>query len=226
MKIAEVAKKYDVPLVKITGASRIGLYGVKKQDLPNVWADLHMTSGYAYSKSLRNVKSCVGSRFCRFGTKDSLGLGMLLEQSLEMVDTPHKMKMGVTGCPRNCAEVLTKDFGVVCVENGYQLYIGGNGGTEVREADFVMIVPTEDDVLRIAAAYMQYYRETGIYGERTAYWTERLGFDHIKEILQDASMVTTLNERFQTARRTYTEAWGQALETKSLKAMYEVETVK
>ncbi|TKI15524.1 nitrite reductase large subunit, partial [Bacillus cereus] len=87
------------------------------QDLPNVWADLHMTSGYAYSKSLRNVKSCVGSRFCRFGTKDSLGLGMLLEQSLEMVDTPHKMKMGVTGCPRNCAEVLTKDFGVVCVEN-------------------------------------------------------------------------------------------------------------
>ncbi|MDK7472636.1 NADPH-nitrite reductase large subunit [Bacillus paranthracis] len=226
IKIAEVAKKYNVPLVKITGASRIGLYGVKKQDLPNVWADLNMTSGYAYSKSLRNVKSCVGSRFCRFGTKDSLGLGMLLEQSLEMVDTPHKMKMGVTGCPRNCAEVLTKDFGVVCVENGYQLYIGGNGGTEVREADFVMIVPTEDDVLRIATAYMQYYRETGIYGERTAYWTERLGFDHIKEILQDANMVTKLNERFQTARDTYKEAWGQALETKSLKAMYEVETVK
>ncbi|MBE7104672.1 NADPH-nitrite reductase large subunit [Bacillus cereus] len=226
MKIAEVAKKYDVPLVKITGASRIGLYGVKKQDLPNVWADLNMTSGYAYSKSLRNVKSCVGSRFCRFGTKDSLGLGMLLEQSLEMVDTPHKMKMGVTGCPRNCAEVLTKDFGVVCVENGFQLYIGGNGGTEVREADFVMIVPTEDDVLRIATAYVQYYRETGIYGERTAYWTERLGFDHIKEILQDTSMVTMLNERFQTARSTYKEAWGQALETKSLKAMYEVETVK
>ena len=226
MKIAEVAKKYNVPLVKITGASRIGLYGVKKQDLPNVWADLNMTSGYAYSKSLRNVKSCVGSRFCRFGTKDSLGLGMLLEQSLEMVDTPHKMKMGVTGCPRNCAEVLTKDFGVVCVENGYQLYIGGNGGTEVREADFVMIVPTEDDVLRIATAYMQYYRETGIYGERTAYWTERLGFDHIKEILQDVNIVTKLNERFQTARGTYKEAWGQALETKSLKAMYEVETVK
>ncbi|TKI16531.1 nitrite reductase large subunit, partial [Bacillus cereus] len=120
----------------------------------------------------------------------------------------------------------TKDFGVVCVENGYQLYIGGNGGTEVREADFVMIVPTEDDVLRIATAYMQYYRETGIYGERTAYWTERLGFDHIKEILQDANMVTKLNERFQKARGTYKEAWGQALETKSLKAMYEVETVK
>ncbi|SDZ32251.1 nitrite reductase large subunit NirB [Bacillus sp. 166amftsu] len=226
MKIAEVAKKYDVPLVKITGASRIGLYGVKKEDLPKVWADLDMTSGYAYSKSLRNVKSCVGSRFCRFGTKDSLGLGMLLEQSLEMVDTPHKMKMGVTGCPRNCAEALTKDFGVVCVENGFQLYIGGNGGTEVREADFVMIVPTEEDVLRIATAYVQYYRETGIYGERTAPWVERMGLDHIKEMLQDENMVTTLNERFQQARNTYEEAWGQALETKSLKAMYEVETVK
>ncbi|PEI52028.1 nitrite reductase large subunit NirB [Bacillus pseudomycoides] len=226
MKIAEVAKRYDVPLVKITGASRIGLYGVKKEDLPKVWADLDMTSGYAYSKSLRNVKSCVGSRFCRFGTKDSLGLGMLLEQSLEMVDTPHKMKMGVTGCPRNCAEALTKDFGVVCVENGFQLYIGGNGGTEVREADFVMIVPTEEDVLRIATAYVQHYRETGIYGERTAPWVERMGLAHIKEVLQDESMVTMLNERFQKARNTYEEAWGQALETRSLKAMYEVETVK
>ncbi|WP_459503373.1 nitrite reductase large subunit NirB [Bacillus sp. C1] len=226
MTIAEVAKKYDVPLVKITGASRIGLYGVKKEDLPKVWADLDMTSGYAYSKSLRNVKSCVGSRFCRFGTKDSLGLGMLLEQSLEMVDTPHKMKMGVTGCPRNCAEALTKDFGVVCVENGFQLYIGGNGGTEVREADFVMIVPTEDNVLRIATAYVQHYRETGIYGERTAPWVERMGLDHIKEILQDKQMVAMLNERFQKARNTYEEAWGQALENRSLKAIYEVETVK
>ncbi|PEY33637.1 nitrite reductase large subunit [Bacillus cereus] len=226
MKIAEVAKKYDVPLVKITGASRIGLYGVKKEDLPKVWADLDMTSGYAYSKSLRNVKSCVGSRFCRFGTKDSLGLGMLLEQSLEMVDTPHKMKMGVTGCPRNCAEALTKDFGVVCVENGFQLYIGGNGGTEVREADFVMIVPTEEDVLHIATAYVQHYRETGIYGERTAPWVERMGLDHIKEVLQDEDMVSMLNDRFHRARNTYEEAWGQALETQSLKAMYEVETVK
>ncbi|MGG0236911.1 nitrite reductase large subunit NirB [Bacillus rhizoplanae] len=226
MKIAEVAKKYDVPLVKITGASRIGLYGVKKEDLPKVWADLGMNSGYAYSKSLRNVKSCVGSRFCRFGTKDSLGLGMLLEQSLEMVDTPHKMKMGVTGCPRNCAEALTKDFGVVCVENGFQLYIGGNGGTEVREADFVMIVPSEEDVLRIATAYVQYYRETGIYGERTAPWVERMGLHHIKEVLQDENMVAMLNERFQKARSTYEEAWGQALETQSLKTMYEVEIVK
>ncbi|ABS20575.1 MULTISPECIES: nitrite reductase large subunit NirB [Bacillus cereus group] len=226
MRIAEVAKKYDVPLIKITGASRIGLYGVKKEDLPNVWADLDMTSGYAYAKSLRNVKSCVGSRFCRFGTKDSLGLGMLLEQSLEMVDTPHKMKMGVTGCPRNCAEALTKDFGVVCVENGFQLYIGGNGGTEVREADFIMTVPTEEDVLRIATAYVQYYRETGIYGERTAPWVERMGLEHVKEILQKEDMVTALNERFQTARSTYEEAWGQALKTKSLQAMYKVETVQ
>lgn len=226
IRIAEVAKKYDVPLIKITGASRIGLYGVKKEDLPNVWADLDMTSGYAYAKSLRNVKSCVGSRFCRFGTKDSLGLGMLLEQSLEMVDTPHKMKMGVTGCPRNCAEALTKDFGVVCVENGFQLYIGGNGGTEVREADFIMTVPTEEDVLRIATAYVQYYRETGIYGERTAPWVERMGLEHVKEILQKEDMVTVLNERFQTARSTYEEAWGQALKTKSLQAMYKVETVQ
>ncbi|WP_088033454.1 nitrite reductase large subunit NirB [Evansella clarkii] len=222
IRIGEVAKKYEVPLVKITGASRIGLYGVKKEDLPHLWQELEMRSGYAYSKSLRNVKSCVGSRFCRFGTKDSLGLGITLEKELEMIDTPHKMKMGVTGCPRNCAEVLTKDFGVVCVENGYQLYFGGNGGTEVREGDFLAIVATEEEVLANAKAYMQFYRETGVYGERTAAWTERLGSELIKEVLLDNAQRTEFIKRFEQARKTYREAWGAMLQHTEQKKMYEV----
>lgn len=223
IRIGEVAKKYNVPLVKITGASRVGLYGVKKEDVPKIWADLEMRSGYAYSKSLRNVKSCVGSRFCRFGTQDSLGLGIRLEQEIEMVDTPHKMKMGVSGCPRNCAEVLTKDFGVVCVENGYQLYIGGNGGTEVRQCDSLTTVTTEDEVLLMAKAYVQIYRETGIYGERTAPWVERIGVDTVRRTLADQEQVASLAARFEHARDTYTEAWGKALTDDQRKRLYTVE---
>lgn len=223
IRIGEVAKKYNVPLVKITGASRVGLYGVKKEDVPKIWADLEMRSGYAYSKSLRNVKSCVGSRFCRFGTQDSLGLGIRLEQEIEMVDTPHKMKIGVSGCPRNCAEALTKDFGIVCVENGYQLYIGGNGGTEVRQCDSLTTVTTEDEVLLMAKAYVQMYRETGIYGERTAPWVERIGVDTVRRALADQEQVASLAARFEHARDTYAEAWGEALIDDQRKQLYTVE---
>lgn len=222
IKMGEVAKKYNVPLVKVTGASRIGLYGVKKEDLPQVWEDLGMRSGYAYSKSLRNVKSCVGSTFCRFGTQDSLGLGIKLEKEIEMVDTPHKMKMGVTGCPRNCAEVLTKDFGIVCVENGYQLYFGGNGGTEVRECDSLTTVATEEEVLTMAKAYVQYYRENANYGERTAPWVERMGVDIVKETLLNEENVKEFVNRFEKAKATYQEAWNTVLNNQSAKEMYEV----
>lgn len=222
IKMGEIAKKYNVPLVKVTGASRIGLYGVKKEDVPSVWEELGMRSGYAYSKSLRNVKSCVGSRFCRFGTKDSLGLGIQLEQEIEMVDTPHKMKMGVTGCPRNCAEVLTKDFGVVCVENGYQLYFGGNGGTEVRECDSLTTVKTEEEVIKYAKAYVQYYRENANYGERTAPWVERMGVDTVKDTLLNEENVEQLVNRFEKAKNTYQEAWSSVLNNPAKRDMYEV----
>lgn len=222
IKLGEAAKKYNVPLVKITGASRIGLYGVKKEDVPHVWEDLGMRSGYAYSKSLRNVKSCVGSAFCQFGTQDSLGLGIKLEQAIEMVDTPHKMKMGVTGCPRNCAEVLTKDFGVVCVENGYQLYFGGNGGTEVRECDSLITVKTEEEVITLAKAYVQYYRENANYGERTAPWVERTGAAVVKETLLNEENVSKLVTSFDKARATYEEAWSSVLSDQKKREMFEV----
>ncbi|WP_080875207.1 nitrite reductase large subunit NirB [Oceanobacillus timonensis] len=222
IRLGEVANKYNVPLVKITGASRVGLYGVKKEDVPQVWEDLGMRSGYAYSKSLRNVKSCVGAQFCRFGTQDSLGLGIRLEKELEMVDTPHKMKMGVSGCPRNCAEVLTKDFGVVCVENGFQLYFGGNGGTEVRECDSFTTVKTEEEVITMATAYMQYYRETGIYNERTAPWVDRIGAENIKLVLLNEKQNAELVERFHHAKNTYDEAWSSTLKSLKEKEMYEI----
>ncbi|MEL6621222.1 MAG: nitrite reductase large subunit NirB, partial [Pseudomonadota bacterium] len=134
--IADAADKFDVPTVKVTGGQRIDLLGVKGEDLPAIWADLNaagMVSGHAYSKGLRTVKTCVGTDHCRFGTQDSTGLGIKLEKALWGAWTPHKLKLGVSGCPRNCAEATCKDIGVVCVDSGYQVGIGGAAGMDVRE---------------------------------------------------------------------------------------------
>lgn len=192
MKLAQVAEKYNVPLVKVTGSQRIGLYGVAKEDLPRIWEELDMTSASAYAKAVRSVKTCVGASFCRFGTQDSMGLGIKLEERYEYIDTPHKFKMGVSACPRSCVESGVKDFGVIGVENGFQIYIGGNGGTEVKEAQLLTTVATEQEVIDICGAMLQYYRKTGIYAERTAPWIERLGFDHVKSVLLDPEQRKTL----------------------------------
>ena len=183
-KIAEIAEKYEVPLVKVTGGQRIDLLGVKKEDLPGMWADLDMPSGYAYGKSLRTVKTCVGSTFCRFGTQDAIGMGIQLEKKFERLDTPAKVKMAVSGCPRNCAEATIKDFGVVAIDGGWELHVGGNGGTKLRGTDLLCKVKTEEEVLEWSGAYLQYYRETGKYNERTAEWVERVGLETIKAALE------------------------------------------
>ncbi len=127
-RIADVAEKYRVPLVKITGSQRIDLLGVKKSDLPKVWADLGMTSGQAYTKGVRMVKTCVGTDFCRFGTQDSTSAGIELERRLENLFTPHKLKMAVVGCPRNCAEATVKDIGLIGQEGSWQVVVGGAAG--------------------------------------------------------------------------------------------------
>ncbi|MBP9594460.1 MAG: nitrite reductase large subunit NirB [Trichococcus sp.] len=199
LQIAKVAEKYSVPLVKVTGSQRIGLYGVKKQDLPAIWKELDMVSAQAYAKAFRSVKTCVGKNFCRFGTQDSMGLGIKLEERFEFIDTPHKFKVGVSACPRSCVESGVKDFGIICVENGYQIYIGGNGGTEVKEAQLLTTVETEEEVIEYCGALLQYYRETGIYGERTAPWMERLGFEAVKHILGDAAKRKDLIEALDVA---------------------------
>ncbi|MDR3438212.1 nitrite reductase large subunit NirB [Telmatospirillum sp.] len=186
--IADVVDKFDIPTVKVTGGQRVDLLGVKKEDLPAVWADLNaagMVSGHAYAKGLRTVKTCVGKEWCRFGTQDSTGLGVKLEQMTWGSWTPHKFKMAVSGCPRNCAEASIKDFGVVCVEAGYNLMVGGNGGITLRGADALCQVATEEEVLEYAGAFMQIYREEAWYLERTAPWIERVGIDYVRGRLRD-----------------------------------------
>lgn len=219
-KIAEVADKYEVPLVKLTGGQRIGLFGLKKEDLPNVWKDLGMLSGYAYGKTLRTVKTCVGAQFCRYGTQDSMSLGIELEKRFERLDTPHKFKMGVSACPRNCAESGIKDIGIVGVDGGWEIYAGGNGGTDLRAAELLTVVKTEEEVYDMVGAYMQYYRETGLYLERTSKWIERLGLEHITGVLADESKRRELNERLNNTLERYEEPWQKAIDEQTIRNSY------
>ena len=202
--IAEVARKYDIAEVKVTGGQRLGLYGIRKQDLPAVWAELNaagLVSGHAYAKGLRTVKTCVGLEWCRFGTQDSTSLGKQLERLAWGSWTPHKFKMGVSGCPRNCAESSIKDLGVICVESGFDLMIGGNGGIELRGTDMLCRVSSEAEVLEHCGAFMQLYREEARYLDRTAPWVERVGIDYIRRrIVEDAEGRAALHQRFLHAQ--------------------------
>lgn len=212
--IADVVEKYDARMVKVTGGQRLDIFGIRKEDLPAVWADLNaagMVSGHAYGKSLRTVKTCVGSEWCRFGTQDSTGLGVKLEQMSWGSWMPHKFKMAVSGCPRNCAEATIKDFGVVCVDSGYELHIGGNGGIKVRATDLLIRVATEEEALEHCAAFVQLYREDAWYLERTAPWLERKGLDWIKaQLYDDPGAVKTLAARFHYSQQfMQDDPWAQ-----------------
>ena len=203
--IADVADKYKIPTVKITGGQRIDLLGVKKEDLPGVWGDLSkagFVSGHAYGKALRTVKTCVGSEWCRFGTQNSTRMGIDLEKMTWGAWTPHKFKMAVSGCPRNCAEATIKDFGVVAVDSGWELHVGGNGGVKVRATDLLCKVTTMEEVKEYCAAFMQLYREEARYLERTAPWIERVGLTYVKEkIVNDESSRKILAQRFLDSQK-------------------------
>ncbi|WHY70647.1 nitrite reductase large subunit NirB [Fictibacillus enclensis] len=216
-KIANVAEAYNVPMIKLTGGQRIDLLGIKKEDLPNVWAELDMPSGYAYGKTLRTVKTCVGEQFCRFGTQDSTSLGIELEKKFERLNTPHKVKMSVSACPRNCAESGIKDFGIVGVDGGFELYVGGNGGTHLRAGDLLCTVETKEEVVMMAPAFIQYYRETAHYLERTSKWIERMGLEHVREVLFDEDSRSQLVGRIEEALSYTKEPWKEIIKNKETK---------
>ncbi|WP_275984199.1 nitrite reductase large subunit NirB [Paenibacillus hamazuiensis] len=220
-KIADVADKYNVPMVKITGGQRIDLLGVKKEDLPKMWADLDMPSGYAYAKALRTVKTCVGSTFCRFGTQDSIKMGIELEKKYERLNTPAKVKMAVSGCPRNCAESVIKDFGVVAIDGGWELYVGGNGGVKVRAADLLFKVKTEEEVIEYCGAFLQHYRETAKWNERTSEWVERVGLESIRQALDTPEKRAALVERIEKTLGLTKDPWKEIIETRELRTLFD-----
>ena len=212
--IADAAEKYNVPTVHITGGQRIDLLGVKKEDLPAIWADLNaagLVSGHAYSKGLRTVKTCVGSDHCRFGTQDSTGLGIRLEKTLWGSWTPHKVKLAVSGCPRNCAEATCKDLGVVCVESGYEVSVAGAAGMEVKETEPLAKATTEEEVIELAVAFIQLYRENARYLERPYKWVARIGMDWVRErVVEDRAERAALVERFEISQSVYRkDPWAE-----------------
>jgi nitrite reductase (NADH) large subunit len=204
--IADVAEKFAIPTVKVTGGQRIDLLGVRKEDLPAVWSDLNaagLVSGHAYGKALRTVKTCVGSEWCRFGTQASLRLGVQIEKLMWGSWTPHKVKMAVSGCPRNCAEATCKDFGVVCVDSGYELHFAGAAGMHVRQTEKLCTVAAEEEVLEYGAALVQLYRETARYLERIYKWAARVGVDAIRaQIVDDPERRAALYARFLKSQET------------------------
>ena len=187
-RIADVADKYAIPMIKLTGGQRIDLLGVRKEDLPAVWSDLDMPSGYAYGKSFRTVKTCVGSDFCRYGVGDSTALGIAIEDRYKGLASPAKMKLAVTGCPRNCAEALCKDLGVVAVEGGrWEIYVGGAAGAHIRKGDLLATVDTADEVMTLTGRFLQYYRENANWLERTYAFVPRVGIEKIRAVVVDDS---------------------------------------
>jgi nitrite reductase (NADH) large subunit len=198
-RIADVVDKYELPMVKITGGQRIDLLGVRKEQLPGVWEELGMPSGHAYAKAVRTVKTCVGTDFCRFGLGDSISLGIDLEQAMEGLYTPHKVKSAVTGCPRNCAEAYVKDIGLVAVEGGWEIYVGGAAGSTVRKGDLLTSVPTGEAAKRVALAFLQHYRENAEYLERTYTYVERVGIASVREAVLGERQAELL-ERYRIAK--------------------------
>jgi len=203
--IADVAERYNIPTVKVTGGQRIDLLGVRKEDLPAVWADLNdagMVSGHAYAKGLRTVKTCVGTDWCRFGTQDSTGLGVKIEKFMWGSWTPAKVKMGVSGCPRNCAESTCKDVGVICVDSGYEIHFAGAAGLHIKGTQLLCKVPEEDECIAVIAALTQLYREQGHYLERMYKWADRIGVDSIRaSVVDDLEKRRALYERFVISQR-------------------------
>jgi nitrite reductase (NADH) large subunit len=209
-RIADVADRYQVPMVKITGGQRIDLLGVRKEDLPAVWADLDMPSGYAYGKSFRTVKTCVGLDFCRYGLGDSTALGIAIEKRFMGLESPAKLKLAVTGCPRNCAEALVKDLGVVAVEGGqWQIYVGGAAGAQVRKGDLLATVDSPDQVITLTGRFIQYYRENAKWLERTYAFVPRIGIDRIRAVVVDDSdgAAAGLDTRMEESVAAYSDPW-------------------
>jgi len=218
--IADAAEKYDVPTVHVTGGQRIDLLGVKGEDLPAIWADLNaagMVSGHAYAKGLRTVKTCVGRDHCRFGTQDSTGLGIKLEKHLWGSWTPHKVKLAVSGCPRNCAEATCKDIGVICVDSGFQVGVAGAAGMDLKETQRLADVATEDEVIDLATAFMQLYRENAKYLDRPYKWVAKVGLDWVKEqVVDDLENRKALCERFEVSQSVYrTDPWAEHVADKA-----------
>ena len=215
--LGEVAKDYGL-YTKITGGQRVDLFGAQVQDLPNIWeklVDAGFESGHAYGKALRTVKSCVGTTWCRYGVQDSVGFAIRVENRYKGIRAPHKVKMAVSGCVRECAEAQCKDVGLVATENGYNLYVCGNGGAKPRHADLLAADIDEETAVLYIDRFFMYYIMTADKLTRTAVWMEKLegGIEQLKDIIINDSLgiCSELEERMQHLVDTYKCEWAEVV---------------
>ena len=225
MRIAQVAVKYKVPLVKLTGGQRIDLVGISKADLPGVWQDLDMPAGTAWGKSYRTCKSCIGTEFCRFGLGDSMGLATKIERRFRGIDSPAKLKLATAGCPRNCSEALVKDVGLVAIGDGkWEIYVGGAAGAHIRKGDLLCVVDGEEAALLISGRFMQYYRENAKWKERTYTFVPRIGLERIRAIVVDDAdgVADALDAAMQASTDAAYDPWKEAVAPRTANQFAEV----
>ncbi|MEH6800143.1 MAG: nitrite reductase large subunit NirB [Halopseudomonas sabulinigri] len=215
--LGAVAKKYDL-YTKITGGQRIDLFGAELHQLPDIWSELieaGFETGHAYGKSLRTVKSCVGSTWCRYGVQDSVGMALVLENRYKGLRSPHKIKFGVSGCTRECAEAQSKDVGVIATENGWNLYVAGNGGMRPRHAELFATDLDDATLIRYIDRFLMFYVRTADRLQRTSVWRESLegGLDYLKSVIIDDSLAlgAELESQMQLVVDRYECEWANAL---------------
>ncbi len=218
MRIASVAVKYNVPLVKVTGGQRIDLVGIAKDDLPAVWSELDMPAGSAWGKSYRTCKSCIGSDYCRFGLGDSMSLAGKIEKRFRGLDSPAKLKLATAGCPRNCSEALVKDVGAVAIgDDRWEIYVGGAAGAHIRKGDLLCVTEGHDETIKLSGRFMQYYRENAKWKERTYDFVPRIGIDVIRSIVVDdeAGIAQALDASMQASVDATYDPWKEATAPKT-----------
>jgi nitrite reductase (NADH) large subunit len=215
--LGAVAKKYDL-YTKITGGQRIDLFGAQLHQLPDIWGELieaGFETGHAYGKSLRTVKSCVGSTWCRYGVQDSVGMALRLEDRYKGLRSPHKIKFAVSGCTRECAEAQSKDVGVIATDKGWNLYVAGNGGMRPRHAELFATDLDDETLIRYIDRFLMFYVRTADRLQRTSVWRESLegGLDYLKEVIIDDSLnlATELEAQMQLVIDRYECEWANAL---------------
>jgi nitrite reductase (NAD(P)H) len=224
--IGTVAKKYNL-YCKITGGQRIDMFGARKQDLLAIWQELvdgGMESGHAYAKSLRTVKSCVGTTWCRFGIGDSVGMAVRLEERYKSIRGPHKFKGGVSGCVRECAEAQNKDFGLIATEKGFNIFVGGNGGAKPRHSELLAKDVPPDDVVPILDRYLSFYIRTADKLQRTARWMENLpgGIKYLQEVILEDKLgiCDELEKQMEQLVGTFFCEWTEVLKSPERRAHF------
>jgi nitrite reductase (NADH) large subunit len=217
--LGQVAKKYDL-YTKITGAQRIDLFGARVEQLPLIWKELvdaGFESGHAYGKALRTVKSCVGSTWCRYGVQDSVSMAIAIENRYRGLRAPHKIKMAVSGCTRECAEAQGKDVGIIATEKGWNLYVCGNGGMKPRHADLLARDLDGKTLIQYIDRFVMFYVRTGDRLQRTSTWLENLegGIDYVRKVVCEDSLGigAELEADMQRQVETYACEWKEAIES-------------